>query len=53
MIGLFVEESNATGFVPHYGADAGRKLSDLLRQHILIAIDVANANWSRQACSTC
>jgi hypothetical protein len=29
--------------VPYYGADAGRKLSDLLRQHILIAVDVVKA----------
>ena len=29
--------------VPYYGADAGRKLADLLRQHILIAVDLVSA----------
>jgi hypothetical protein len=29
--------------VPFYGGDAGKKLADLLRQHILIAVDVVSA----------
>lgn len=29
--------------VPYYGQDAGNKLADLLKQHILIAVDLINA----------
>src|SRR3982751_4653081 len=28
--------------VPYYGQDAGNKLTDLLKQHILIAVDLVN-----------
>jgi hypothetical protein len=34
------QEDMGTAIVPYYGEDAGRKLSDLLKQHIMIAVEL-------------
>lgn len=44
------QEDIGNAIVPYYGAAAGQKLTDLLRQHILIAVDlVAAAKANDQA----
>ena len=44
------QDAIGNAIVPYYGADAGKKLADLLRQHILIAVDlVAAAKANDQA----
>ena len=37
------QEDIGNAIVPYYGAAAGQKLTDLLKQHILIAVDLVNA----------
>jgi len=37
------QEDIGDAIVPYYGAAAGQKLTDLLKQHILIAVDVVTA----------
>lgn len=37
------QDAIGNAIVPYYGAAAGKKLADLLRQHILIAVDVVSA----------
>jgi hypothetical protein len=37
------QEDIGNAIVPYYGAAAGSKLADLLKQHILIAVDLVNA----------
>lgn len=37
------QEDIGNAIVPYYGAAAGQKLTDLLKQHILIAVDVVSA----------
>ena len=37
------QEDIGNAIVPYYGADAGKKLTDLLKQHILIAVDLVSA----------
>ena len=37
------QDDIGNAIVPYYGAAAGQKLGDLLRQHILIAVDVVSA----------
>jgi hypothetical protein len=37
------QEDIGNAIVPFYGADAGRKLTDLLRQHIMIAVELVSA----------
>ena len=37
------QEDIGTAIVPYYGKDAGTKLTDLLKQHIMIAVDVVAA----------
>ena len=37
------QEDIGNAIVPYYGAAAGQKLTDLLKQHILIAVDLVSA----------
>ncbi len=37
------QEDIGSAIVPYYGKDAGKKLTELLRQHIVIAVDVVAA----------
>lgn len=37
------QEDIGNAIVPYYGAAAGKKLTDLLKQHILIAVDLVSA----------
>ncbi|HEV2718487.1 MAG TPA: glycosyltransferase [Thermoanaerobaculia bacterium] len=37
------QDDIGSAIAPYYGADAGNKLAGLLRQHILIAVDVVSA----------
>jgi hypothetical protein len=37
------QEDIGRAMVPYYGAEAGTKLTDLLKQHILIAVDLVDA----------
>src|SRR5205807_8244102 len=37
------QEDIGNAIVPYYGAAAGQKLTDLLKQHILIAVDLVTA----------
>ena len=37
------QDAIGNAIVPYYGADAGKKLAELLRQHILIAVDLVSA----------
>ena len=37
------QDEIGAAIAPYYGADAGRKLTDLLKQHILIAVDLVSA----------
>ena len=37
------QEDIGNAIVPYYGATAGQKLTDLLKQHILIAVDLVTA----------
>lgn len=37
------QEDIGNAIVPYYGKDAGRKLTELLKQHIVIAVDVVAA----------
>ena len=37
------QEDIGNAIIPYYGAAAGHKLADLLKQHILIAVDVVSA----------
>ena len=37
------QEDIGNAIVPYYGKDAGNKLTDLLKQHIMIAVDVVAA----------
>jgi hypothetical protein len=37
------QEDIGNAIVPYYGKDAGNKLTDLLKQHIMIAVDVVSA----------
>src|SRR5262245_46154286 len=37
------QDDIGNAIVPYYGEDAGRKLTDLLKQHILIAVELVGA----------
>lgn len=37
------QDDIGVAIVPYYGSDAGAKLSDLLKQHIMIAVDLVDA----------
>lgn len=37
------QEDIGQSIIPYYGADAGKKLGELLKQHILIAVDLVEA----------
>ena len=37
------QEDIGNAIVPYYGAAAGQQLTDLLKQHILIAVDLVSA----------
>jgi hypothetical protein len=43
------QEDIGNAIVPYYGAAAGSKLTDLLKQHILIAVDVVSAAKANDA----
>jgi hypothetical protein len=37
------QEDIGNAIIPYYGESAGKKLTDLLKQHIMIAVDLVNA----------
>lgn len=43
------QEDIGKAMVPYYGSEAGAKLSDLLKQHILIAVDLVTAAKAKDA----
>jgi hypothetical protein len=43
------QEDIGRAIVPYYGADAGNKLTDLLKQHITIAVDLVTAAKANDA----
>jgi len=43
------QDDIGNAIVPYYGADAGKKLTDLLKQHITIAVDLVTAAKANDA----